>query len=255
MPFTLAHPAIVMPLWRFSRRSFLPLVVGSVGPDLQYFLPARIGDRLPNSHTIPGGLLTAPIEAFALLTLMWILRHALVAPLWGRVYSVAWCSLSSFRGRPVDWICAIPAIYAGVTLHLLWDGCTHIYGWPVRHYSVMRYDVSPIDGVVVELFRVLQWLSSVVGIAILTVAFARRRSGILLTSDIPLGSGTKVAALVAISIASATAGVTRAAFGGPHYASVHGWLYLFTTSSCAFFASGYLLWGVLTPITAYHQEV
>jgi Domain of unknown function (DUF4184) len=254
MPFTLAHPAIAWPLWRLHRGSFLPLVAGSVGPDLQYFLPAKIADRLPNSHMLPGALVSGPIEAFALLTVIWILRHALVAPLWGRVYSIAWRSLCSFRGRAIDWFCAIPAICVGVALHLLWDAWTHSYGWPVRHFVLMRSDVSPISGVVMEAFRALQWISSVVGITILTFAFARGRSSIPVTSDLPQGTSLKVVALIVISIASAAAGAVRAAGGGPHYASVHGWLYLFSTSSCALFACGYLLWGAIVARKAAYSS-
>lgn len=40
MPFTLAHPAAVLPFWR-SRLHFPALLLGSVAPDFGYFLAGR----------------------------------------------------------------------------------------------------------------------------------------------------------------------------------------------------------------------
>jgi hypothetical protein len=39
MPFTLAHPAAILPLrgWRYLRTA--PLILGAMAPDLPYFLP------------------------------------------------------------------------------------------------------------------------------------------------------------------------------------------------------------------------
>jgi len=45
MPFTLCHPALVMPLHRCARRwtSLSALVIGSMAPDFVYFLPLGVG--------------------------------------------------------------------------------------------------------------------------------------------------------------------------------------------------------------------
>src|SRR5581483_12465816 len=49
VPFTLAHPAAVLPLRRRGL-VFSALVVGSMAPDFEYFF----GLKRPISHTMPG---------------------------------------------------------------------------------------------------------------------------------------------------------------------------------------------------------
>jgi len=54
MPFTLCHPALVVPLHRCVRRwtSLSALVIGSMAPDFVYFLPAGVDGVF--SHSVPG---------------------------------------------------------------------------------------------------------------------------------------------------------------------------------------------------------
>jgi len=54
MPLTLAHPAAVLPAVRFRRRGlpFVPLVIGSVTPDFEYFFKLEPTGHF--SHTVPG---------------------------------------------------------------------------------------------------------------------------------------------------------------------------------------------------------
>lgn len=52
MPFTVSHAAVVVPLYHFLRRYFLPsaLIIGSIVPDFHYFIPFGI-DR-PMTHRL-----------------------------------------------------------------------------------------------------------------------------------------------------------------------------------------------------------
>src|SRR5688500_12471491 len=52
MPFTLAHPAIVLPFVRQRYLSGTALIAGSVAPDFEYFLKMREDDV--HSHTVAG---------------------------------------------------------------------------------------------------------------------------------------------------------------------------------------------------------
>ena len=54
MPFTLCHPAIVLPLYRYAARiTSLPgLVIGSMSPDFVYFLSLGISRSF--THTPMG---------------------------------------------------------------------------------------------------------------------------------------------------------------------------------------------------------
>src|SRR5688572_23357716 len=54
MPFTLAHPAIVLPLSSLPKRwvSMTGLIIGSMSPDFEYFLRMKIKSNY--SHTLAG---------------------------------------------------------------------------------------------------------------------------------------------------------------------------------------------------------
>ena len=41
MPFTLAHPASVLPLRHAPQLRTAPLIIGAMVPDLPYFLPGK----------------------------------------------------------------------------------------------------------------------------------------------------------------------------------------------------------------------
>ncbi len=53
MPFTLAHPAAVLPLRRLRLLRTVPLIIGAMTPDMPYFLPWRIAKHIPEyTHTL-----------------------------------------------------------------------------------------------------------------------------------------------------------------------------------------------------------
>ena len=57
MPWTLSHPAIVLPLRRFSPQplDFAALVIGSMTPDIGYYIDRF--DLSAFAHTLPGSFL------------------------------------------------------------------------------------------------------------------------------------------------------------------------------------------------------
>jgi hypothetical protein len=65
VPFTLAHPAVILLLPRNRYLQVLPLVAGSLAPDLTYFLPERLTRLLPNCHQLPGA--TTGLSVFVCL--------------------------------------------------------------------------------------------------------------------------------------------------------------------------------------------
>lgn len=75
MPFTLAHPAAVLPLHRRLRRraSLSALVVGSITPDLAYFLPLGVSGS--QSHSALGLLVFClPVGMLAWGVYLMVLR-------------------------------------------------------------------------------------------------------------------------------------------------------------------------------------
>src|SRR6185312_5398964 len=82
MPFTLAHPAAVLPLRRVRAMSTVPLIIGAMTPDMPYYFPWRIAKHIPEAtHTFLGTFTLDLPMGLVLLIFLWLLRVQLVAPL------------------------------------------------------------------------------------------------------------------------------------------------------------------------------
>jgi hypothetical protein len=170
MPFTLAHPAAVLPL---LRHPFVPaaLVAGSMAPDLPYFLRAAgitsttAGDwyepllNATHTHSLSG----LPIDllyAVALVAAYWMVRAPITAllppglaipkpPRSTKAQYAAWLVLSAL---------------IGIGTHLLWDALTDT-------------DLLPAQ-------RLLQYASTAFGLAVVSWYLWRHRAQ-LRTNDDP----------------------------------------------------------------------
>ena len=49
MPFTLAHPAAILPL-RSRYLHTMPLILGAMTPDLPYYAPGNLARFVPETH-------------------------------------------------------------------------------------------------------------------------------------------------------------------------------------------------------------
>ncbi len=167
MPFTPAHIAAVLPVAEPLRRraphALTALVIGSMAPDIPYYLPIPY-DRA-ESHALHNAW-----GWTALLSLVvWVLWTSLLAPP-VRDLSPGW--VRARRGpvprrlRLLDLPVAYAASVAGILTHLLWDSFTHSDGWFVRHHGSLsiRYGSWP-------LYQDLQLASSPVG-CIIVAAYA-----------------------------------------------------------------------------------
>lgn len=186
MPVTFAHPAAVLPL---MRGPLVPtaLVAGALAPDVPYFLRAL---RLPVSaeswwepllnatmtHHWPG-VLTVALPLALLLHLVLVLcwrpaRWALPATsgvdVAGRAPGL----------RRLAWV--VLSLTLGVLTHVVWDSFTHSDGWTVQHVAVLRIEV--LGSLTVA--RLLQHLSTVVGLGVLLVVAWRHRGAWLITTDV-----------------------------------------------------------------------
>lgn len=202
MPLTFAHPAAVLPM---MRGPLVPaaLVAGAMSPDVPYFLRAA---RLPVtaqswyepfvngsvSHAFPGAL-TVAVPTALLLHLGMRLATRPVAGL------LPQGARPRPRGGPAlrraVWV--VISLVIGVLTHLLWDSFTHDGVWLVPHVPVLA---DPLLGSMTGA-RVLQHLSSVVGLVLIGVALWRRRYRLVA----PRGSTLRRGQLGALAAASAAA--------------------------------------------------
>ena len=171
MPLTLAHPAAALLVRQVLPRG-IPLsglVVGSIVPDLPYFLPLDIARS--QTHTV--------------ISLLWF-----ALPVGLVVYHIYWQVLhvGVVRTVPIRIAVRVPqsqhmvhplhpailiGLLVGATTHLVWDGFTHASGFFVQHFAALRAIWGTVAGYEVSSFKLLQHLSTVVGVLVVLIASAR----------------------------------------------------------------------------------
>ncbi|MFZ0498807.1 MAG: DUF4184 family protein [Steroidobacteraceae bacterium] len=247
MPFTLAHPAAVLPLRRLRLLRTVPLVIGAMTPDAPYYMPWRIAKYLPDStHTFLGTFsLDLPI-GLLLLLFVWLLRAPLVAPLGPGARAKCSAAMERFGSRPLNWALAPLSILVGAWTHLAWDSFTHADGWMVLRIPALSAPVS-FFSYTGQLCHVLQYACSVFGLVVLAIWFT------LLPAPVPArepSHGERFAGgpmlLAAIFVAAALAGSFATAEKlAWHLTPEYRLIYLLLTRTTAFFAALYTLAGIV----------
>ncbi len=165
MPLTTAHPAAILPLHHYLRDKFIlsALVIGSMAPDLIYFLPLNIPRA--QTHTflslfywsLPAGLI---VLTFYYLTIRRTLM--LLAPEWFWKYLH-----KQLKPRPafsVRTVCiAASSILLGALTHICWDAFTHHNSWLVEATPFLQSVLLDFNGRELRLYKVLQHGSSLAG--------------------------------------------------------------------------------------------
>lgn len=250
MPFTLAHPAAALPFRRAAPGMLLPLALGTIAPDLPYFLPEAIGNRFWHvGHELAGAFTFSLPAGYALLLLMVVLRRALVAPLWGRHAIVAARLFDEFLDAPAHWWRAVPAVVAGVWLHIGWDAFTHSTGAVVVAVPDLASNVD-VAGRMLPVYRVLQYASSVVGLVALAWAWWHAASRVPPVAATPHARSWRPAVLAALLLGSAAAGAVELAASVQSQSSVYGHFTAFLTTSVAAFFVAWLATGTLLQVFA-----
>lgn len=169
MPFTPAHPAIILPLLRARPElvSATALIIGSMAPDFEYFFKMSVSNQ--HSHTL-GGILyfDIPVTIFLAFLFHEVIKKNLIANL----PAYFQCRLQSMKEFDFKkyfmshvWVVIISAGIGSAT-HIFWDSFTHGEAYFVRHISYYKHVFIPFDGVRYPLFYALQQFSTVVGLII-----------------------------------------------------------------------------------------
>lgn len=178
MPFTLSHPAAVLPMLRAGRpRGPLvasALVAGSLAPDVPYFTESVVHGTFGFgvfTHSLLG-VPTADVAVAAVLAAgwHWLLREPLVALLPGR-WTAAAGALTAPTGRNAGLAGAgrfALSAAVGAATHVAWDAFTHAGRAGVRLLPVLNRTVLGRP-----LYYDLQFGSSVLGLGILGWYMAR----------------------------------------------------------------------------------
>lgn len=170
MPFTLAHPAAVLPLAR-TKLVFSALVAGALAPDIGYFL--TFSSEHAESHSLKG-LFWFCLPAGFLLVLLFqkVLKRPLLvlfpASHQARLYPYA----QGFHFKPASRFALILfSLLIGSATHLLWDSFTHKTGWVVRHVPRLTVPAVAIGGEHIAMYKLLQYGSSILGLVVVVLAY------------------------------------------------------------------------------------
>jgi hypothetical protein len=245
MPFTLAHPAAVLPLRRLRLMRTVPLIIGAMTPDVPYYLPWRIAKHIPDvTHTLLGTVTLDLPVGLLLLLCVWLLRAPLVAPLGPRARAKCAAAMERFGSRPLNWVLAPLSILIGAWTHLAWDSFTHADGLMVQRIPALSAPVT-FFSYTGQLCHLLQYAFSVFGLVVLAVWFARLPAPASAPRNGQRSAGGPTL-LVALFVAAAVVGSYEAMDHlGWHLPPAYRLMYLLLTRTTAWFAALYTLAGLV----------
>lgn len=160
MPFTLAHPAAVLPFRRLcpERLNFAALVLGSISPDFFYFL--NLWNLGAYGHTLLGSLLVSlPVCLISYLVL--------------RFYSVP---ISELLFEPFDkalvngfavksnFPILLISFFIGIWTHIIWDAFTHSHGFFVDRIPLLQSSMGYFNGHGIKTYSIFQYFGSAAGL-------------------------------------------------------------------------------------------
>lgn len=161
MPFTLSHPAAVLPL-RGLGMPMTALVLGTMSLDLPLYLGSRRGYEITHH---PASIVTIDVALTLLLLGFWFtfLRDPLVDLAPAAIRSRLQPHVRLTRRQ---WLLAMPAASVAAATHIFWDSFTHADQWGYNRLAWLRTDHLGVAGL-----RWAQYLSAIIGLAIV-IAYA-----------------------------------------------------------------------------------
>ncbi|MGW3125662.1 DUF4184 family protein [Streptomyces sp. NPDC001076] len=180
MPFTLSHAAAVLPAVRgdgTGRGRLVPavLVAGSFAPDLTYYAASAVPDAMEFgdfTHSFTGVLTVDVLFSWALVALWLLVREPLVAlaprTRQGRVAALLRCGAPRARAGLSTAAWWYVSAVLGALTHVIWDAFTHHDRWGTRLIPAIGRNAAGVP-----VYTLLQYGSSAVAAAVLTVFVAR----------------------------------------------------------------------------------
>jgi Domain of unknown function (DUF4184) len=242
MPFTFAHPAAVLPLRRSRLLLTVPLIIGSLVPDAPYFFPQRLVRMLGDTHTLDGSITICIPLGMAFLIMTLLLREPLTALLGARTRWLCLRAIERFAERPLHWPIALLSILIGAWTHIAWDSFTHPFGWTTLRVAALSAPIS-LFGWDTEVNHLLQYVSSVFGLVVVTIWFRRRLAEV--PADVERNASRvqpRWLVLIMIAGAATIVGVVRALLVW-HFGTWYHLGYLLLTRTISWFALLYLAAG------------
>ena len=176
MPFTLSHPAIILPLTYLPKKriSLTGLVVGSLTPDFEYFIRMKV--RSSYSHTLDG-LLWFDLPLGIILTFIFhlIIRNTLFRnlPSFLNERFFTFTQFNWINHFKRNWIVVILSILIGSASHIFWDSFTHDHGYFVENIKFIPNHKVEIIGIIFPIHKIIQHLSTIIGAFVILISILK----------------------------------------------------------------------------------
>lgn len=173
MPFTISHPAIILPLCRNKRFSVTALFAGSMVPDFEFFFQLREVENIGH-HWYGIVLFDLPVAFLLCYLFHGLLRNVLLAHLPATVKS-RFIETGSFnwhahvRNNPVA---VFLSLAVGIASHIVWDGFTHYDGFVVENIVLLQQNTG-WQWLNIPFYFLLQLLFSIAGLGVMFYAMYR----------------------------------------------------------------------------------
>ncbi|CAH1197727.1 hypothetical protein PAECIP111893_00917 [Paenibacillus plantiphilus] len=210
MPFTFSHPLFAVPLRRIAPKwlSVTGLVLGSMAPDMEYFMAMEPYRSI--GHSLSGFLLLGlPLciaIAYAFHMIMKPILPLFMPPQSGINHFVQHIlnGQQSWQLRTArEWMVFVASLFIGFLTHLFMDSWTHTSGVFVKHFPLLNNKIAG-EGI----YHWLQYMTSVVGLmipsALLLYRYWRWRSSVDRSSMKSVGRDRERFLLWTVCIAVAT---------------------------------------------------
>lgn len=166
MPFTVSHAAIVLPLLSGRPAAHLvgsALIIGTMIPDLPYFVPLLRGSD--QSHAATGPVTTDLIMGLVVFALWEMIMKGPLTALSPRALQRRLPTAPEGEQPLRRWLWAVPSLVIGATTHVCWDMFTHKGRWGTRTFPALTEQLGPLP-----IFKWLQFGSGVIGLLVIAAA-------------------------------------------------------------------------------------
>ncbi|MDX7992053.1 DUF4184 family protein [Xenorhabdus littoralis] len=167
MPWTFSHPAAVFPLKNLPGGRFLnlpALITGSLSPD--FFYSVGLYNVAATAHHLPGWFYTS----FPLCLLIFLVVRLLSSPL-SVLFPISFTRYEkqSYKDR----IIFVMSLLIGAVTHIGWDAFTHDKGFFVELIPLLQFHIfhSMTNGQGIGIYKILQHLSSLLGLLYLSIKY------------------------------------------------------------------------------------
>ncbi|KYH34391.1 hypothetical protein CLTEP_16240 [Clostridium tepidiprofundi DSM 19306] len=188
MPFTLSHPAAIIPIKKKWSRYFslTALILGSMAPDFEYFLRFRPMGIV--GHTFWGFLyLNLPLCLLLAYLFHYVIKKPLVMCLphpmdnWYRYLIEKRWEIKSLK----EFLIFVYSALLGMFTHVFWDGFTHSTGMFVRIIPSLSNNIN-FYRYSIPVYKLLQHGSTLLGlIVILIFLFKIRNRNVMYSNKMP----------------------------------------------------------------------